>query len=84
MDDGPGRPPDVTNDEILGVFERASEPVLTASEVADRLSVGRRGILTRLEVLEEDGLLRSKKVGARSVVWWYPGHTSTVPVEGEN
>lgn len=81
--DGPGRPPEVTDDEILNAFETASEPVLTASEVADRLPIERRGLLTRLGDLEERGFLRSKKTGGRSAVWWYPGHTSTKPVEPE-
>ncbi|WP_345782777.1 hypothetical protein [Halobaculum litoreum] len=45
--------------------------------------MGRRGILTRLESLEEQGYLRSKKVGGRSTVWWYPGHSSTRPVNPE-
>lgn len=81
MDDGPGRPPSVSDDEILDVFTSAKDPVLTASEVADQLSVGRRGMLSRLENLEEEGLLRSKEVGAKSTVWWFPGQTSTKPVQ---
>ncbi|MFC7137292.1 winged helix-turn-helix domain-containing protein [Halobaculum litoreum] len=83
MENGPGRPPSVSDDQILGVFESAVDPVLTASEVAERLGMGRRGILTRLESLEEQGYLRSKKVGGRSTVWWYPGHSSTRPVNPE-
>lgn len=83
MDNGPGRPPEVTDDEILNVFETAAEPVLTASEVAERLPIERRGVLTRLDDLEERGFLRSKKAGGRSTVWWYPGYTSTMPVEPE-
>jgi predicted ArsR family transcriptional regulator len=82
-DNGPGRPPEVTDDEILDVFKTADEPVLTASEVADRLPIERRGLLTRLNDLEERGFLWSKKTGGRSAVWWYPGHTSTKPVEPE-
>ncbi len=81
MHDGPGRPPKVTDEEILDVFKSNNSPVLTASEIADHLTVGRRGMLTRLENLEERGYLKSKKVGGRSTVWWYPGHTSTRPVD---
>jgi predicted ArsR family transcriptional regulator len=79
MNDGPGRPRSVTDDEILESFRTATDPVLSASEVAERLSVGRRGILTRLKQLEEDGVLRSKKFGSQRTVWWYPGHTATKP-----
>lgn len=81
--DGPGRPPEVTDEEILSAFKTASEPVLTASEVAEKLPIERRGLLARLDNLEEQGFLRSKKTGGRSAVWWYPGHTSTKPVEPE-
>lgn len=80
MENGPGRPPSVSDDQILDVFESAADPVLTSSEVAEKLEMGRRGILTRLESLEEQGYLRSKKVGGRSAVWWYPGYSSTRPV----
>jgi len=81
MDNGPGRPPEFTDEEILKIFISANDPVLTASEVAERLSVGRRGVLSRLENLEDKGFLKSKKVGARSTVWWLPGETSTKAVE---
>lgn len=81
MSNGPGRNPDVSDEEILDVFERSDDPILTASEIAEELEIGRRGMLARLESLEEEGVLRSKKVGGRSVVWWFPGHTSTMPHE---
>ncbi|MCD2200800.1 winged helix-turn-helix transcriptional regulator [Halobacterium sp. KA-4] len=81
MENGPGRPPDVSDKEILQVFEQSGDPVLTASEVADQLDIGRRGLLSRLDQLESEGFLKSKKVGSRSTVWWYPGNTSTKPVE---
>ncbi|ATW88787.1 hypothetical protein halTADL_2039 [Halohasta litchfieldiae] len=81
MHDGPGRPPEVTDEEILDTFKDSNDPILTASEVANQLTVGRRGILTRLENLEQRGYLRSKKVGGRSTAWWYPGYTSTQPVD---
>jgi Fic family protein len=80
MGDGPGRPPEVSDDEILQVFESSEDPVLTSSEIASQLTIERRGLLARLEGLEERGYLRSKKTGGRSTVWWYPGHTSTQPV----
>ena len=82
-DDGPGRPPEVTDDEILTVFDTAATPVLTAPEVAEQLPIERRGLLARLDDLEERGFLRSKKTGGRSTVWWYPGHTATKSVDPE-
>jgi len=65
-----GRPPEVTDDEILDVFEEATEPVLIASEVAESLPIGRRGVYKRLEQLEDDGKLGRKKIGGRGTVWW--------------
>lgn len=77
MSDGPGREPTITDDEILEVFMSVSDPVLTTSELAEVLPIERRGILDRLKQLEAQGTLKSKKVGGRSKVWWYPGYTST-------
>jgi len=77
MSDGPGRKPTVSDGEILDVFRKSSDPVLTAPEIADQISISRRGILDRLRNLEENGILQSKKVGGRRTVWWYPEHTST-------
>lgn len=78
-EEGPGRKPQVSDQEILQVFQDADDPVLIASEVAEHLPIGRRGVYNRLKSLEEEDLLRSKKVGGRSTVWWYPGHTETEP-----
>lgn len=75
--DGPGRKPTVSDDEILAVFVNAEDPVLMADEVAASLSIGRRGVYNRLRTLEEQGVLKSKKTGARSTVWWLPGDTQT-------
>lgn len=71
MSEGPGRKPTITDKEILDVFRAASDPVLTTSEVAENFSISHRGVRDRLEKLEEEGVLESKKVGARGMVWWY-------------
>ncbi|RDZ64212.1 hypothetical protein C5B90_14070 [Haloferax sp. Atlit-12N] len=78
---GPGRRPTVTDEEILSVFVDASDPVLMADEVAAELPIGRRGVYERLRKLEDKGVLKSKKTGARSTVWWYPGFTDTIEEE---
>ena len=75
--DGPGRKPTVSDEEILAVFEKAEDPVLMADEVAESLPIGRRAVYNRLRSLKDQGVLRSKKTGARSTVWWYPGETTT-------
>jgi len=49
---------------------RASgEPVATTTDVADRVEVVRRTVLSKLELLEQRGDVASKDVG-RGRVWW--------------
>lgn len=74
---GPGRKPQVSDEEILQIFQDSEDPVLIATEVAEQLPIGRRGVYERLKNLESEGTLQSKKVGGRSTVWWYPGYTTT-------
>lgn len=72
MSENRGRKPRVTDEEILEIFRTAEDPVLSAGEVADQLPIQRRGVLDRLNSLAENEQIHSKKVGGRSVVWWYP------------
>jgi hypothetical protein len=70
----PGPTPSVTPEDILGVFsdrEDALEP-LSAPEVADALNCSRKTAYNKLVTLRERGQVASKKVGARSRVWWIP------------
>jgi len=67
------RTPRVTDKDILGMFRSASDPVLTASEVADELPIGHRGTLNRLHSLREDGDLGGKLISGQSTVWWLEG-----------
>lgn len=69
---GPGRKPTVSDEEILDVFRKSSDPVLTTNEVADEVGLGRRGTFDRLRQLAEDGPLEMKKVGETGAVWWSP------------
>ncbi len=72
-----GPKPRVSDEEILDILRQSPDPVLTASEIATELPIKRRGLYDRLVKLEEEGVLVSKKVGGRTTVWWFPGHTST-------
>lgn len=70
-----GPTPTHTLEETLAVFD-ATETVgtpLTTSEVADTLDCARRTAYGKLEALADDGVLETKKVGARGRVWWRPG-----------
>jgi predicted ArsR family transcriptional regulator len=71
-----GRDTEFTLEDVTAVFEARddyAEP-LTASEVADELGCSRRTALNKLDSLEADTDLTSKKVGGRSRVWWIPVH----------
>lgn len=59
----------VTDKRIIEEFEETEEPYLTASELAERLSMTRQGIHERLLKLYESGELDRKKTG-RTVGWW--------------
>lgn len=70
----PGPDPETVPEEILAVFDDRKDPnePLTASEIAEAVNCSRRTALDRLHELEARGRLTSKKVGARSRVWWLP------------
>jgi hypothetical protein len=66
----PRAPAQKARDEnILGVFEGSDDPVLTTSEVAEELPIGKRATLNRLEDLVDRDELDSKDVGVGRV-WW--------------
>ena len=69
---GPGRKPTVSDNEILEVFRQTSDPVLTTSEVAEQIDLGRRGTFDRLDRLAKEGEIKMKKVGESGAVWWSP------------
>lgn len=66
-----GRPPDVSDEEILRVFQQSADPVLFTGEVADSLPIERDGTRMRLNELEEEGRLKKKRRG-NVIVWWLP------------
>ena len=63
-----------TLEDVLGVFERRSDRAkpLTASDVMDALDCSRRTAHNKLGELVEAGAIETRKVGARSRVWWIP------------
>ena len=46
MSDGPGRRPEITDEEILAVFRSSADPVLTTGEVAAEFEITHRGVLS--------------------------------------
>lgn len=65
-----GRKPTIDDAVFLAVFVGASRPVLTATEVGERVGMSQQGAHSRLNKLEEEGLLSSQKVGAKARVYW--------------
>lgn len=46
------------------------DPVVTAPELADEVGVTQQAAYDKLAAMRDRGLVKSKKAGARSVVWW--------------
>lgn len=65
-----GRKPRVADEDILDVFRSTTDPVLSTAEVAESVSIQRRGTLNRLRGLEDAGEIDSKQIGGRNTVWW--------------
>ncbi|WP_458190895.1 GAF domain-containing protein [Haladaptatus sp. NG-WS-4] len=59
---------------VLEVFDTFGPPgtPLTTTEVAEKFNCTDRTIYNKLDALVNDGLLKTKKVGARGRVWWQP------------
>ncbi|MFB6094820.1 MAG: ArsR family transcriptional regulator [Halodesulfurarchaeum sp.] len=61
-------------EQVLSVFERREDRArpLTANDVMEALDCSRRTAHDKLNELVERGILETRKVGARSRVWWIP------------
>jgi len=64
--------PDYRESDIryLTVIVTDPDPVMTATEIADELGISQQAAHRKLSDMEERGLLKSKKTGARSRVYW--------------
>jgi hypothetical protein len=63
-----------TLDRVLSVFRdrRDQARPLTANDVMEALDCSRRTAHDKLDALVERGVLETRKVGARSRIWWVP------------
>lgn len=61
-------------DAVMAVFGTRSDPArpLTANDVMAELDCSRRTAHNKLNALVDEGVLATRKVGARSRVWWIP------------
>ena len=69
-DDDRGRPPAVSDEELLAVFHGSDLPVLTVGMITKEVEIGRKAVHHRLQQLHDDGRVERLEVGARAVVWW--------------
>lgn len=61
------------DDEIVGALEAAYPEPLSAGEVAEKAGCARTTAHNRLEKLVEEGIVGTKKLGARSRAYWLVG-----------
>lgn len=61
---------EVSEQDILLVFDSTEDPFMTAKEISDELPITRDAVLRRLKDMEDEGLVGSKRTGARAVGWW--------------
>jgi Fic family protein len=66
-----------SDNELLSVFSASDDPVLTAVEVADSLDISQQAAYSKLDKAYNEGKLKRKKTGSRSVVWWVRQGSST-------
>lgn len=65
-----GRSQRLGDDDFIRAIALSPDPIVTAKEVGERLDYSTDGARDRLERLEEKGLVNSRRVGSRAVVWW--------------
>ena len=60
--------------DVHEVFEQREDRArpLTASDIMEALDCSRRTAHNKLNELVDEGVLRTRKVGSRSRVWWVP------------
>jgi hypothetical protein len=74
-----GRPPAVTDEEIISAIREYDEPVLTTKEVASLIPIEQTGTLERLKTLRSEDKLRGKQVGQyQGWIWWLPESETTL------
>lgn len=68
-----GRPPEMTDSELLSFVRGHDDPGVTSREVAEEFGISRRGAHKRLSDLEEEGRLYGKRIGSSATVWFPTG-----------
>lgn len=66
------RPKSFTDDELIQCVENHQKPFATVPYLCDQLGVSSTAVSERLQQLESENRIESKKVGASARVWWLP------------
>jgi len=65
-----GRPPRLSNADVLRIVALHYEPVVSSADICDQMDMTQRGANKRLQRLVDEGLLESKTVGSSAMVFW--------------
>lgn len=66
----------LTLDAVLRAMREASDPVVTAKELSERLDCSSEAARQKLVQLHDQGLIERRKVGAGAVIWWIDEDTA--------
>lgn len=78
------RMPSITFSEIYRAMGYSDGPVTHINEIADYLDVGTGAIRHRLHKMEEHGVIKRKKMGERTEVWYFESSNNTDPFHQVN
>lgn len=76
-----GPDPEISPISILRVFLRDSDPAFVPSEIAQELDCTTEGARHQMDRLVNEGLLKKKKPGQRTVIYWITDEGSQHYVE---
>lgn len=65
-----GRPPKVSDEEVVKAIVLHPEPVVSAMDIHEDLDMSPRGMGKRLNAMVDDNYLNSKTVGSSAKVYW--------------
>jgi predicted transcriptional regulator len=65
-----GATPEISDTALLRQVRLSPDPIVTATEIADRTGYSRQAINYRFQNLVADGYLDKREVGARATVYW--------------
>ena len=65
-----GPDPQITAEDILEIFLSSTDPAFVPAEIAEELDVTLEGARHQMNRLADEGLLKKKKPGERTVMYW--------------